>query len=74
MKTYTIKFHLISETGYNTELKFESCYNIELNDNYFEFFDEYSGYLYHYYLKDIPETQSAKVIDKIEIKENSELS
>ena len=70
MKSYNIQFHLISETGYETTLTFEECYEININDRTFEFTDVYSGYRYVYYLKDIPDTQSAKVIDNIIIKEN----
>ena len=65
MKTYKIEFHIISETGYETTIKFEHCYDIELTDRNFSFIDTYSGNYYNYHLKDIPISQSAKVVDKI---------
>ena len=68
--TYQIKFHLVSETGYQTKLTFDNCINISINDDYFEFFDLTSGTLYKYYLRDIPNTQAAKTIDEIEVKQN----
>lgn len=68
-RTFKIQFHIVSETGYETTIKFECCHDVAVNDNTLEFTDSYSGFDYKYYLKNIPETQGAKIVDKIKIEE-----
>ncbi len=47
----------------------EECYDILLTDKQFSFINVYNGLMYNYYLKDIPESQSAKEIYNLMITE-----
>ena len=69
-RQFKIQFHIVSETGYETTIKFKCCHDITIDDNHLGFTDSYTGNDYWYYLKNIPETQGAKQIDHIKIEES----